>query len=299
MSAPTTEGPSPAAQLAQQWHLEQLRGRPRLTTYVAQLWQRRNFVLELARSRFRAQNEADRLGSAWIVLLPLLNAFVYGTIFSVLMSSKAPNFVPFLIVGVFMFQFFGSSFQNGAKVIHANKGLVTSLHFPRAVLPLAVVIQEVLALAWSVAAMLGILLVLGQPPRLSWLALPPTLALFGLFNIGVALLAARATAKLRDIAQLVPFAVRVFFYTSGVFWHHTAVSSGGSTAKQVIATVMEHNPVANFLTLCRVSLLGEKDVVPAGWSLLDHYLLAGGWALALFVVGFVWFWRAEEEYGRE
>ncbi|MFN8076535.1 MAG: ABC transporter permease [Kineosporiaceae bacterium] len=296
MSAPTTDQPSPeVTALARRWNLEPLRGRPRFGAYLAQMWQRRAFMLELARSRFRAQNEADRLGSAWIILLPLLNALVYGTIFRYLIPSKLPNFVPYLVIGVFMFQFFGSSFQNGARVIHANKGLVTSLHFPRAVLPLAAVLQEMFALLWSVAAMLGILLLLGEWPQVSWLLLPPIVAVYAVFNAGIALIAARATAKLRDIAQLVPFITRVFFYISGIFYHHTSTSG----SRNPMGLLMEYNPVANFLTLCRVSLLGRAHIVSNDWNLLHQFGIAALWAVVLFVAGFVWFWRAEEEYGRD
>src|SRR5690348_16382964 len=54
----TTPSGADAAALAAAHGLAELGGRPPLTVYVRQLWERRYFAIELARSRFRAQNEA-------------------------------------------------------------------------------------------------------------------------------------------------------------------------------------------------------------------------------------------------
>ena len=44
------------------------------------------------------------------------------------------------LTGVFVFQFFSNSLSGGAKAIIGNMGLVRSLHFPRAVLPISLVV---------------------------------------------------------------------------------------------------------------------------------------------------------------
>ena len=54
--------------------------------------------------------------------------------------------MPFLVTGVFIFQYFSSCLSGGAKAIIGNMGLVRSLHFPRAVLPIRLVLQNMFAL---------------------------------------------------------------------------------------------------------------------------------------------------------
>jgi hypothetical protein len=61
------------------------------------------------------------------------------------------------------------------------------------------------------------------------------------------------------------------------------------------------------MTLLRVSLLGEKSVfaVPGNpdqfypYDPTKTWLIAAAWGVGLLVVGFLFFWRAEDAYGRE
>lgn len=303
MSATPADAGTPAA--VERWGLHHLGGRPPVVEYLRQLWQRRHFAYELARSRFRAETEADRLGVAWIVLRPLINAVVYGIVFGYILTSdsRPDGYVPFLVAGIFIFQYFAGCLADGARSIIANKGLVTTLHFPRAVLPIAVVIQQFLGLIWMVLMLAAIVLATGNPPRVSWLEVLPAIGLFSLFNLGVAFIAARVTIHLRDIAQLLPFVTRMFFYLSGVFTSMQSLLQGHATA----LAVAEANPIYVFITLVRVALLGEAAVF-ADPQQAGHYfpydasrtwMLAAAWAVGMLVVGFLFFWRAEDEYGRE
>lgn len=307
MTAPATPGDLPneaLRALADHWQLRHLGGRPSLRSYLGQLWERRYFALELARSRFRAENERDRLGVAWIVLRPLINAAVYGTVFGLILVSRSrpPDYLPFLVTGVFMFQYFSGCFADGARSIVANMGLVTTLHFPRAVLPVSVVLQQLFGAAWMVGTLCVIVVANGNPPRLSWLALLPAMTLFTLFNLGVAFIAARLTIHLRDLAQLIPFVTRMFFYLSGVFVSMQSLLKDHSTG----LAVAEANPVYVFLTVIRVALLGRHAVFAIPQKTGEYpydasrmWLYAVGWGIGMLVVGFLFFWRAEDEYGRE
>jgi teichoic acid transport system permease protein len=287
-----------ARDLAAEHDLPKLGGRPSLRSYLAKLWQRRYFTLELARSRFRSANEADRLGAAWIVLLPLINAAVYGAVFGLLLpSSSRPekNFLGYLVVGVFIFQFFSACLSDGAKSILANRGLVRTLHFPRALLPIASVVQQVFALVPMVGVMCVIVLVTGEPITLRWLELVPALALMVLFCTGVAFFAARMTIHIRDIAQLIPFITRLIFYLSGIFFSVDRVAGKNHT----LASALEANPVHVYITLVRDSLLTKDRAVSGVAADARTWEYGIGWAVALFVLGFLFCWQAEELYGRD
>jgi teichoic acid transport system permease protein len=287
---------SPSAALAAEYGLPLLGGRPKLGSYLTKLWNRRSFTVELARSRFRAANEADRLGAAWIVLLPLINALVYGLIFGFLLKGKRPeHFIPFLVIGVFIFQFFAACLSDGAKSIISNRGLVRTVHFPRALLPIASVLQQVYALVPMVIVMCGIVLATGEPLTWRWLRVFPALALLIVFCAGVAFIAARATIHVRDIAQLIPFVTRIIFYVSGIFFSVSRLTEGYPK----LELLLKANPVNVYITLVRDALLNrDREATGVGAS-ATTWGLGIGWALVLFVVGFLFCWRAEELYGRD
>ena len=277
--------------------LRQLGGRPSLGAYLRQLWRRRHFALELARSRFRAENEATRLGAAWIVLRPMINAAVYGFVFVLLLpsSTRPQNFLPFLVIGVFVFQYFSACFSDGARSIIANMGLVTTLRFPRAVLPISIVLQQIFGLLWMVAMMMLLVLLSGEPPRVTWPLIVPALFLMTLFNLGVAFIAARLTIHLRDVTQLIPFITRIIFYLSGIFFRVGNIADGHPTIQVLLAI----NPVHVYITLVRVALLGPEDIIAGSWDPVQAWLLGAAWGVGFLVVGFLYFWRAEDRYGRD
>jgi teichoic acid transport system permease protein len=280
--------------------LTRLGGRPTLRRYLPSLWGRRHFAIELARSRFRAQNEEDRLGIGWTVLGPLINAAVYGLIFGLLLKSdtRPANFVPFLVTGVFVFQFFAQCLSGGAKSIIGNMGLVRSLHFPRAVLPISLVLQQLFALMPMMAVLGFLVVIFGEPITLKWLEVPPALFLMTLFCLGVAFIAGRMTIHVRDLAQLIPFITRIFFYVSGIFFSVDKVFSGDSPRDQLFQILFEINPVHVYISLVRDGIVVAEPGAPP-YATAQTWLLGVAWGVGTLLVGFWYFWRAEERYGRE
>ena len=280
----------PGAELAAAWGLPRLGSRPGIGRYLAQIWSRRHFAIELARARFQSENEQDRLGIAWVVIRPLINAAVYGVVFSLLLRSdtRPDNFVPFLVTGVFVFQFFSGCLSDGAKSITGSMGLVRTLHFPRALLPLATVLQQAFALGPMMAVVAVVAVVFGEPPRLSWLQVVPALGLMALFNLGITFIASRLTIHIRDIAQLLPFLVRIVFYVSGVLFSIRKTIDEG-----LLRRLLEVNPVHVYISLVR-GAFGVDTPAP-----LEMWLFGVGWAALAIGVGFVFFWQAEERYARE
>ncbi|MFJ3924981.1 ABC transporter permease [Streptomyces sp. NPDC090022] len=296
----TTTSTAPAeptpAQLAAAHGLTVSGARPPLPRYVRELWSRRHFVTAYATARMAATYSTAKLGQVWHLVTPLLNAAVYYVIFGVIMRAghQVPDYVPFLITGVFVWDFIGSSINAGTRAVHSNRGLVRALHFPRASLPLSTVVQLFQQLLVTMAALVLMLLAFGQTPALSWLLAVPTLFLMAVFAAGCALVMARVGSKNPDVSQLMPFVLRTWMYASGVMWSIDQMLAAGQLPHWV-TTMLKTNPAAVFIDLMRFALIDSFEA----HSLPPHvWLLATGWALLAGVGGFIYFWKAEEEYGR-
>lgn len=271
--------------------LARVGARPPLQHYLLEVWHRRQFIVSLARFRIESENQRNSLGMAWVVLKPLINATVYGVIFGILMKGSRPeNFVAFLIIGVFLFEFFASSFTSGAKSITSNNALVQSLSFPRMSLPLAQVTQQLLKFAPTLIIMAIIVIATGQMPQLRWILIFPLVALLFVFNTGLALITARLTVHFRDLNQLLPFVTRLVFYTTGIFFSFEKRFHDHPT----VLRVMDFQPIHEFLSLGRGIMLDGPDyAVPA-----VYWFYAAVWSFAILGIGVVFFWAAEERYGR-
>ncbi|MFD6186746.1 ABC transporter permease [Streptomyces goshikiensis] len=293
---PAAAAPADLAALAAAHGLTVSGARPPLTRYIAALWGRRHFVTAYATARMHATYSTARLGQLWHLATPLLNAAVYYFIFGVVMNAShgVPDYVPFLLTGIFVWDFIGSSVNAGTRAIHGNLGLVRALHFPRASLPVSSVVQLFQQLLVTMGTLVVLLLALGQTPGPSWLLAFPTLFLTAVFCAGCALVMARIGSKSPDVSQLMPFVLRTWMYSSGVMWSIDKVLKRDDLPHWV-TLALKANPAAVYIDLMRFSLI---DTFTA--RSLPHHVwpLAVGWALLAGVGGFLYFWKAEEEYGR-
>ncbi|MEV0186305.1 ABC transporter permease [Streptomyces sp. NPDC050625] len=291
--------PAPAedlAALAARHGLSVSGARPTLPEYVRQLWERRHFITAFATAKLTAQYSQAKLGQLWQVMNPLLNAAVYYFIFGVLLGTKhgVPDYIPFLVTGVFIWTFTQSSILAGTRAISGNLGLVRALHFPRAALPISFCLQQLQQLLFSMAALIVILLCFGVPVAASWLLALPALILQFTFNAGVSMIMARMGAKTPDIAQLMPFILRTWMYVSGVMWSIDKLTKKDHLP-HLLTVALETNPAAVYIDLMRYALIDSfhaHQLPPHVWA------AAFGWALLAGVGGFIYFWKAEETYGR-
>ncbi|MER6737359.1 ABC transporter permease [Streptomyces puniciscabiei] len=292
---PIDEGLTPA-QLAAKYGLAVSGARPSLPGYVRQLWGRRHFILAFSQAKLTAQYSQAKLGQLWQVATPLLNAGVYYFIFGVILHASRglsqDVYIPFLVTGVFVFTFTQSSVMSGVRAISGNLGLVRALHFPRASLPISFSLQQLQQLLFSMIVMFVVAIGFGSYPSPGWLLIVPVLLLQFLFNTGLALIVARMGAKTPDLAQLMPFVLRTWMYTSGVMFSINKMMEGRS---EIAVRLLQVNPAAVYMDLMRYALIdgyGASNLPPHVWA------IALFWAVAVFAGGFVYFWKAEERYGR-
>jgi teichoic acid transport system permease protein len=322
----------PLAELARRYGLRPSAQRPSVSDYLYQLWRRRHFIFAFATARNIAMYTEAKLGQLWQVLTPLLNAGVYFLIFGLLLhiNRGIPNYLAFLVTGVFVFNFTQRAFISSSSVITDSLPLIRALQFPRASLPLAYVMIELQQMFLSMVVLVAIVLATGEPVTWYWLLVIPALLLQTIFNVGVSMLVARLGSQVNDFSQLLPFLMRTWLYLSGVLF---SIQTLDIKSYRWAVTLLELNPAALYITLTRNALLQSQRLSAPGskpfnsglcnlWRTLGHkvgapsryqydsaychyyanpahfWYYAIGWAVAAVVAGFFFFWRAEARYGR-
>jgi teichoic acid transport system permease protein len=314
----------PLAEFALAHGLRVAAERPPIGRYLKSLWQRRHFIMAFATARNIAMYTEARLGQLWQVLTPLLNAGVYFLVFGELLhvSRGIPNYLDFLVTGVFVMNFTTRAFITSSTVITESLPLIRALHFPRAALPLAYVMIELEQMMLSLVVLAIILVCTGEPISWYWLLAIPALLLQTIFCVGCGLATARLGANVNDFSQLLPFLTRTWLYVSGVLYNITTLD----ISRKWVA-LLQINPAAIYITLMREAMLAtQRESQPGAqpfnklkcaawhatpakhldWSAYcdpitnpDHYWYYGiAWAVLAIVVGFYFFWRAEAQYGR-
>ncbi|MDR0366563.1 MAG: hypothetical protein LBH68_07050, partial [Bifidobacteriaceae bacterium] len=156
-SRPVPLASADAADLASRYGLRKLGARPRLGPYTASLWRRRDFTWQLATSDAYGKNQGSYLGQLWGVLKPLLQVGVFYVVFGMIITGAKQgieDFVSYLVIGTFLFEFIASGLNNGGRAIASKVKLVRALEFPRAVLPISVTLTEMIMMWPAMVIML-------------------------------------------------------------------------------------------------------------------------------------------------
>lgn len=280
MSAPN--GLTDAAQL------RDINQSARIGPYLGGLWARRSYIWYVSLSDLRNQQVTTVLGNMWHLLNPALSIAVYYLIFGVLLSTSrgVNNYILFLTVGIFIFQYSQRATIEGAKSIVNNVGVLKAIQFPRALLPLTSTLTETLASLSTFVIIYVVAILTREPFRWQWGLLIPLVAGQFVFNVGAAMMAARATTHFRDITQILPFLFRLLLYLSGVIF---SVEAYVDTSYSWLFTL---NPFYCYITIGRWCIMGTNVSGNIVWS-------AALWTIALLIVGFLWFRAAEERYTRD
>ena len=280
-----------AAALARQHGLVQVGVRPPLRDYIRDVWRHRGFLLTMSSADFVARHQQNYLGQIWSILNPILLGGAYYIVFGLILQTTVgagTAYVPFLMVGLFAFIFIAAGMSHGARSLVGNMNVVRALRFPRVVLPISVVMTEMFAALPAFAIAMLIAAVSGEPITWSWLLYPVAIMIAYIMTTGIAMIGAALVYRIRDASNLIPLITRMLRYVSGVFFVVSAYTSG------VVELIMAYQPVAVVLTMLRQSLIGGENFALT----LDVWLVSVGWAVGLFVIGFVVFWWAEATYGR-
>ncbi len=259
-------------------------GLPPLGRYMAELWRRREFALELSRTSLRAQHFKSALGQIWLVVNPLMLALVYFVLVSILRGgSRGWPFFAHLIAGLFAFNFFSQSVTKGAKSVVRGGRLILNTAFPRTLLPLSSVLTAFIQFLPTFAVYGVVHVIAGLPvgPHLLWAI--PIIALLVVFAAGMATFVSAAQVYFRDISSFLPYMMRIWLYGSPVLYYVEEVP-------ERFEPIIYANPLT--------PLLGSwSDVLNQGQAPSPEMMVAGAaWAFAALVVGMLFFMSREREF---
>ncbi len=194
---------------------------------------------------------------------PVLTMALYWFLFGFLLGGRGSveNYTGFLAAGVFCFAIIRQSITAGSRSISGNEGLVRSIHFPRAVLPIAVVMKQLRVFYYAIPIMVVILLITGEPITWRWLLAPVGLLLIVMFSLGMALIMARVIATVQDVSEILGYLLRIWGYMSGVMIPIADRLSRLGLPPWAVFFI-EINPGTVYLNVMRDALMASYDSRP-------------------------------------
>jgi ABC-2 type transport system permease protein len=240
---------------------------------VRSLFRHRELLRNLVFKDLKLKYRGSVFGFLWSLANPLLMTVVYTIAFTFILRVRTERFVFYLMLGLLSWTFFANSATMSTGAVIDNAGLLKSVRFPRAILPIATVLfnlaQYLLTVSFFLPVMLLWYSVPLSPPMLLF---PVFLTLQVVFTIGVALLLATGTAFFRDVRHLLEVGLTVLFWATPIVYELRNVP-------ERLQLLILLSPVSPFVTAYQQLFFYSE------WPKGDVWLSATTHALGAFIVG--------------
>ncbi|WP_246139787.1 ABC transporter permease [Parahaliea aestuarii] len=221
-------------------------------------------------AKFALKADASRyfLGYVWWILEPLLYVGVFYVVFNVILNSRHPDFLTFLMCGKLPFVWFSKSVITGSNAIVSNAGLIGKINVPKTLFPMARIQEGVYKQMAVFALLIAVVVINGYSPSWIWLWLLPVIALNYLMIVACAFVGAVLVCYFRDFSMIISLGMTFLMFTSGIFWDVRTLSDPALTE-----LILNVNPVAFILDAYRQILMG--GVAPDLGGMLRYALIFG------------------------
>lgn len=188
------------------------------------LWQYRGFILGSVKRDFQFKYQNSLLGIFWIILQPLSMILVYTLVFSQVMYAKFPGtanpltYSIYLCSGMLAWSLFSETCTRTINTFTDNANLLLKINFPRICLPAIVVLNAGLNFLIIFSLFTIFLLVSGNFPGISYLAVFPLLIILISFAIGVGISLGVLNVFFRDVGQFFIIFLQFWFWLTPIVY---------------------------------------------------------------------------------
>jgi ABC-type polysaccharide/polyol phosphate export permease len=251
---------------------------------LATVRQHRTLLRLLVARDLKLKYRGSLVGFFWSLANPLVMTATYTVAFTYIFPNRVEGFIFLLLIGILAWTFFAGSAGMSTGAIVDSGSLVKSIYFPRAILPLATVIFNLVQYLLALAVLLPAMFLLYRiVPGWPVLLLPVILILLAAFTLGIAMLMAASTAVFRDVRHLLDITLQVLFWATPILYHP-------STYSAPVRAMLQLSPLAPFIESARAMLYYGQMPAPHLWVLALLY------ATSSLCLGLAVFTRYEDRF---
>nr|NLD40171.1 ABC transporter permease [Actinomycetales bacterium] len=258
-----------------------------MITRLRELYGFRELVWALVVRELKVKYKNSVLGFLWSLLNPVLTMLVFTFVFSFVFRAGIKDFPLFFLAGLLPWNSFSLSLNRATTSMIENANLIKKVYFPREVIPFSILITNLINFGLELVVLFVFLLAWGYffLPYLPVVLL--AVVLLFLFTGGLAMFLSAAAVYFRDLQQLVPLGVMIWFYGTAVIYPLDFIPA---SVRPILAY---GNPMNPLISLFRGSLYGLQW---PEWQTVVYCVVA---AVAVFVLGYVLFARLARELAKE
>lgn len=256
---------------------------------LASVWRYRYFIVHSVFNEFYKRFANSKLGGLWLIINPLTQVLIYALILTNVLGNRLPDmqnkysYAIYLIAGIVCWSLFAEMITRCMNVFIEQGNLIKKMSFPRITLPCIAMGSCLLNNLCLLLCTFIIFVFMGQMPGLAMLVATPLLILVTVaFALGIGLILGILNVFLRDIAQVVPIFLQIWFWFTPIVYPESIIP-------EPYQTWLVLNPIYKLIQAYHdVFLYG---VFPSLTSLSELLIISG----CLLFIGLFLFRRASPE----
>jgi ABC-2 type transport system permease protein len=241
----------------------------------------------LATTEWKLRFYGSALGYVWSLARPFL---LFGVIYLVFaefadLGDEVAHYPVYILFSMVLFNFFAETTNGSLVSLVARENLLRKVRFPRLAIPLSVALTALFNLGMTLVAVLIFAVASGVYPEWSWLELPVIIVLLAMLAIGVGMLLSALFVRYRDIAPIWDVVAQALFYASPVLY-----------ATTMLPEEYQHpyaaSPIAALLAQMRHAVI--EPGAPSAWEAIggaERLVIPLGLIFGLFALGCWYFNR--------
>lgn len=265
-------------------------GTTKHVTHLTSSLSKDRFILQqLVSKDFKLRYRRSVLGVIWSVLNPLLMMIIMSFVFSYfLKGSGVDNYPLYLIVGNITFALMNEATSTGLRSIIDAAPLLKKVRVDRWVFPVQKVFSAAFNFAFSLIAVVIVMLFFQIAPTWHIIWMIPALLLLMVFCIGLSMLIGALAVFFRDMIHLWSVLLTAWTYLTPIFWDLSLLTN--SNAPWIVVAVVKANPMYNYIDMMRCAIVYQAS---PGSTVI---ILSVVWAFLALVLGYIVFRKTEHKF---
>lgn len=249
------------------------------------IYEHRHMIRQLIIRDFKARYTQSALGLLWLIISPIITIIVFTFVFKNL--ANVPSYdIPYPIfsfAALVPWEFFNRSMTEGIRCLLTNKQLITDVYVPRILIPLIAQATSMIDMLVNFCVFVLLMIVFRFTPSLNILLLPFFVVQIFLLSTGMVLIFSALQVRLRDVATIMGFLMRILIFLSPVAYPSQLVENE-------LGAIYWLNPLVGILDGWRWAVLGIEPF--DGFSALLSWITT----ICVLMAGLYVFARSETTF---
>lgn len=197
----------------------------------------------------RQRYRRSLLGPLWLTASMAIMVLSLGVIYANIFKMSLAEFMPFLCIGLLVWGYVSSILNEAGTLFIGSESYIKQMRLPYSLYVFRFIWGKIIIFAHNFVIYFAVLIYFQIQPGSAVLYAIPGFLLLTLNGILISLIIGMASARFRDIPQVILSLTQIVFFITPIIWKPTLLKDH--------PLIMDLNPFFHLFEIARLPLLGE------------------------------------------